>query len=86
MQLVRILVTIAVGLGWIIGTGVARAKMDEHRLPQYPRPEADRSSFWLYQLGEPSRYRASGQRWVLLYWVSQLGPIVLIALFVQWWG
>ncbi len=86
MQLVRILVTIAIGLGWVVGMGVARAQLDNHRLPQYPRPEADESIFWYRHIGDPSRYRSSGQRWVVLYWLSQLGPVLLIILFAHWWG
>jgi hypothetical protein len=50
MELARILITIAVGLGWIIGGAIAAAQLDDHRLPQYPRPQEEQSLFWQFHL------------------------------------
>jgi hypothetical protein len=86
MELARILITIAVGLGWIIGGAIAAAQLDDHRLPQYPRPQEEQSLFWQFHLMDASRYRRSARPWLWLLWLSQLGPVVLLVLFVRWWG
>ena len=87
VTITHILGSIALVLLWFVGMGIVRARLDDLRLAGQPRPDAMRSGWWAWALGDARNSPAAARPWVWAWPVPQLGPLLLlVAAWSCWLG